>query len=131
MTMDHDKKIKSSGGIAVLDKVRSICSLLPEVEEKVDSFGHTSFRVNDKPFIMMGENEEGPSMAIKTAPATQEILLHQEGYVKTPYIGQHGWVSLRAVESSDWNEIEALITEAYGRTAPKRLTKAILQKQSR
>jgi hypothetical protein len=62
--MEHDKKIKSLEGIKVLEKVRDVCAGFPEVEEKVDSFGHTSFRVKNKPFVMMGENEEGTSLAI-------------------------------------------------------------------
>ncbi|SDO02616.1 hypothetical protein SAMN04487897_107120 [Paenibacillus sp. yr247] len=44
-------------GLELLSKVRTFCSELPEVEEKVDGFGHTTFRVKDKPFVMMGETD--------------------------------------------------------------------------
>ncbi|MGB8956403.1 MAG: MmcQ/YjbR family DNA-binding protein [Tumebacillaceae bacterium] len=109
----------------MLATVRKICMRLPEVAEQVDSFGHISFRVKDKPFVMMGDNESGYSLAIKTLPTTQEILLQQDRFSKTPYIGQHGWVSLNKSEQPDWKEIEELIIEGYLRSAPKRLVKLV------
>ncbi|MEC0208434.1 MmcQ/YjbR family DNA-binding protein [Paenibacillus ehimensis] len=127
MQQDQTKTVKSEGGLQLLDKVRTYCIGLPEVAEQVDSFGHTSFRVNDKPFVMLGEHGEDGSLAIKTSPATQEILLQQDQteYFKTPYIGQHGWVSIRFANRADWQEIEELIQEAYLRTAPKRLIRLL------
>jgi len=126
--MEH-KRLKSEMAFAMRDLVRALCAGLPEVEEKIDSFGHTSFRVNDKPFVMMGENEGGggASIAFKTAPSTQEALLEQEAdkYFKTPYIGHHGWVSLRLGMPVERQEIEGLLLEGYRRTAPKRLLKLL------
>ncbi|MCX7570245.1 MmcQ/YjbR family DNA-binding protein [Tumebacillus sp. DT12] len=113
----------------MLAKVREICMRLPEVAEAVDKFGHTSFRVKDKPFVIMGEQENegesGLSLAIKTLPTTQELLLQQEGYFKTPYIGQHGWTSLVTAGEPDWAEVEGYLYEAYLRTAPKSLAKLV------
>lgn len=125
--MNQEKMITSEHGLRLVDKVRTICSRYPEVTEKIDGFGHTSFRVNDKPFVMMGEKEDIPSLSIKTAPATQEFLLQQEesNYMKTPYIGHHGWVSLRNITDMNWKEVEDLIEEGYSRTAPKRLLRLL------
>jgi predicted DNA-binding protein (MmcQ/YjbR family) len=123
--MAHEKIIKSARGLEILEKVRKICMDFPEVSEKVDSFGHTSFRVMDKPFVMMGENDADSSLAIKTLKTTQEFLLHKEGYFKTPYIGHHGWVSLWTTDELDWSGVADLIKEGYMRTAPKRLTKLL------
>ncbi|WP_257348435.1 MmcQ/YjbR family DNA-binding protein [Pseudalkalibacillus decolorationis] len=120
--MEHDKRIQSEKGQQLLKRVRQICVQYPEIEEKVDSFGHTSFRVKDKPFVMLGENNNDPSIAIKTLKTTQEILLQQEGYKKTPYIGQHGWTTFDT-DSLNWDEIEDYILEGYLRTAPKGLVK--------
>lgn len=124
-----NSQIKTARGLELLEKARKICTKYPEVEEKIDSFGHTSFRVKDKPFVMMGESEESSSLSIKTSPATQEILLQQgDRFSKTPYIGHHGWVSVRHSDLIDWEEIEGLMHEGYLRTAPKRLVKEILTK---
>jgi predicted DNA-binding protein (MmcQ/YjbR family) len=127
--MSDEKRVQSDRGLEILATVRDICMRLPEVSEHVDAFGHISFRVTDKPFVMMGENEEGTSLAIKTLPTTQEFLLQQEGYFKTPYIGRHGWVSLRTTGQLDWEAIRELILEGYLRTAPKRLAKLLNQAQ--
>ncbi|MFD0695111.1 MmcQ/YjbR family DNA-binding protein [Paenibacillus sp. GCM10027628] len=110
-------------GLELLEKVRTFCIKLPQVEEKVDGFGHTTFRVKDKPFVMLGEHEGNPSMALKTNLTTQEFLLQQEGtpYSKTAYIGHHGWVSIQDTERVAWSEIEDLLVEGYARTAPKKL----------
>ncbi|NMH68896.1 MmcQ/YjbR family DNA-binding protein [Bacillus sp. RO3] len=103
----------------LVDDIRSLCTTYPEVHEHIDGFGHTSFRVKDKPFVIIGE-ENNVSLSIKTLPTTQEILLEQPGYTKAPYIGRHGWV-LVDVQEAGWKAIEALIQEGYLRVAPKKL----------
>ncbi len=123
--MKHDKKIKSKQGIEMLESVRSICGSLPEVEEIIDGFGHTTFKVNGKSFIMMGENEEGTGLSFKSDRENQQFLLHLGRFSKTPYIGHHGWVSIKKDEPIDWNELGELLKEAYLRAAPKRLSKQL------
>ncbi|WP_408009760.1 MmcQ/YjbR family DNA-binding protein [Pseudalkalibacillus sp. A8] len=104
------------------EKIKEICHRFPMVEEKVDGFGHTSFRVKDKPFVILGEDETNPSLTIKTLKTTQEGLIQQTGYKKSPYIGQHGWTTF-PLESMDWKAVEDYLLEAYFRTAPKSVIK--------
>ena len=124
--MKHDKVIKSAQGMEVLTRVRQICGSWPEVEEIIDGFGHTTFKVNGKSFIIMGENEGNASLSFKSNREIQEILLQQGRFYKTPYIGHHGWVSIKTEEQIDWNELSELIKEAYLRAAPKRVVKQFL-----
>ncbi|WP_272943480.1 MmcQ/YjbR family DNA-binding protein [Paenibacillus sp. OSY-SE] len=63
------------------------------------------FKVNGKSFVMMGENEEGSGLSFKSDRETQEILLQQGRFFKTPYIGHHGWVSVKAIEPLEWGEL--------------------------
>ena len=125
--MSHDVNLKSESGLDMLCRVREIIASLPEAVEAIDGFGHTSFRVNGKTFVILGESEQGDaSISIKTAKTTQQFLLLQEGkFYKTPYIGQHGWVSLRHAEEDDWREVGELIREGYSLSAPKRLLKLL------
>jgi hypothetical protein len=37
--------------------------------------------------VLLGEKEDTMSLAIKTHPETEEILLQLEGLFKTPYFG--------------------------------------------
>jgi predicted DNA-binding protein (MmcQ/YjbR family) len=125
--LEHDKSMKSKQGIEMLENVRRICRELPEVEEMIDGFGHTTFKVKGKSFIIMGENEEGAGLSFKSDRETQEILLQQNRYIKTPYIGHHGWVSTKPGEPLDWDELGPLLKEAYLRAAPKRLVKQMMK----
>lgn len=127
MSAEH---VLSEAGVALLEQLRRLIEELPEVDVHIDGFGHRSFRIKDKPFMIMGENEGGGKLgfSVKATHEMQEILLQQGRYTKTPYIGQHGWVSVKDVETVDWDEVRQLLTEAYLRVAPKRLTKALLQK---
>jgi predicted DNA-binding protein (MmcQ/YjbR family) len=126
--MNHDKRIHSIEGNELLSKVRAMATQFPEVTEAVDKFGHTSFRIKDKPFIMMGETGEGASLAIKTLKTTQHLLLEQKDrFFKTQYIGQHGWISLFTNQDLNWDEIGGYIKEAYLQTAPKRLSRKVME----
>ncbi|MFB9328234.1 MmcQ/YjbR family DNA-binding protein [Paenibacillus aurantiacus] len=116
----------SFDGQEMLDHVRRACAGLPEAEESVDGFGHTVMKVRGKTFIMMNPNEETPGLSIKSDKEQQYLLLQQGGYVRTPYIGQHGWVSLDRAAEPDWDEVAGLIRTAYLLAAPKRLAKAVL-----
>ncbi|WP_284036509.1 MmcQ/YjbR family DNA-binding protein [Neobacillus sp. 114] len=123
--MAHNRQITSKLGLDAENQIREICKALPEVVEQVDGFGHTSFRVKDKPFVMLGENEGVVSISVKTLPTTQEFLLQQPGYSKTPHIGQHGWTSFQAKQDLNWEEIRGYIFEGYLRAAPKSLAKLV------
>ena len=107
----------------MLDNVRTICLALPEAVEVIDGFGHNTYKVNGKSFVISGESEKGFSLSFKSDRETQELLLQKEHYYKTPYIGQHGWVSMQNPNGEDWEELSDLIQEAYLRAAPKRLVK--------
>ncbi|MDN4095002.1 MmcQ/YjbR family DNA-binding protein [Brevibacillus agri] len=120
------ERISSKEGLAMEAAVRKLAVRLPEVTEQVDGFGHTSFRVSDKPFVIMGEGgADGPALSFKVLKTTQEILLAQEHFYKTPYIGQHGWVSIRAQHIADYDMLADYLLEGYLCAAPKRLVKQV------
>lgn len=104
---------------------------LPEAVEHIDGFGHTTFQINGKSFVRLGESGEGTSLSFKSDRETQVLLLQNEQFFKTPYIGQHGWVSIRNPRDEDWSELIELIQEAYLRAAPKRLVKAWISAHKR
>ena len=107
----------------MLENVRNICLALPEAVEIIDGFGHNTFKINGKSFVISGESEKGFSLSFKSDRETQALLLQKEYFFKTPYIGHHGWVSIVNPESENWVELTDLIQEAYLRAAPKRLVK--------
>jgi hypothetical protein len=42
-----------------------------------------------------------------------------------PYVGHHGWLGVRLDIDVDWDEVAAIITEAYCKVAPKRLVQQL------
>ena len=100
-------------------------AVLSEATEAVDKFGHTSFRVRDKSFVMVGDGKVEGSLAIKSEPHAQTHLIEHRGFKRTPYIGQHGWVSVPGLPPDDWSEIEGLVIDAYLLAAPKSLAQKL------
>ena len=94
---------------------------LPGTHEAVDGFGHTSFRVRDKPFAMMGSSRL--MLALKADPATQDVLIRTGRWERTPYIGQHGWVTAADCDDLDWAAIQELVEDGWRLAAPKRLVR--------
>lgn len=130
MAYESEHVLVSETALAVRDRIRRICAELPEAVEKIDGFGHTTFRVKDKSFVMMGEGEKGGggNCFFKSDKETQQLLVQKGPYIRAPYIGQHGWVLIRNGEIADWDEFDNLIKEAYLRAAPKRLVQQYLNR---
>jgi predicted DNA-binding protein (MmcQ/YjbR family) len=110
----------------VFSRLERICARLPETETALDKFGHTSYRIANKPFVILGEDQGKPSLSVKADLATQDVLVRGGQYYRTPYVGQHGWVTLRDDIAANWDEVEGLIRDAYKRVAPKRLVDHLL-----
>jgi len=115
--------MKSKDTAGMLENLRNICLALPEAVELIDGFGHNTFKINGKSFVISGERDAGFNLSFKSDRETQELLLQKEHFFKTPYIGHHGWVSIQNPQKADWDELTDLIQEAYLRAAPKRLVK--------
>jgi predicted DNA-binding protein (MmcQ/YjbR family) len=119
--MDKDRE-RSKHELAIIAKVKKIAARLPEVDIVIDGFGHTTFKVAKKPFVMIGGGDDGRgSLSVKADPDTQAALIKRGPWVRTPYIGQHGWVTLMGDVKYDWEQIEDLVTDAFQRVAPARL----------
>jgi predicted DNA-binding protein (MmcQ/YjbR family) len=78
-------------------------------------------------FCVLDEYRGGTAIAVKVGIAAQGIFLEDPRFYRTPYIGKHGWISLRADSTGpaaeiDWEEVEELIKGSYelAARAPKR-----------
>ena len=123
--MRHPDSLDSPAGRKLLKALRKVCAPLPEVVDEIDGFGHTAFRVGKKSFVIAGMGERGTAISIKSDPANQGLLVNRGPYYRTPYIGQHGWVSVDDPLAQDWAEIAELIVDGYRLAAPKRLAKLL------
>jgi len=63
---------------------------------------------------VLDEYKGEKAIAVKVVKAAQGIFLNESRFYMTPYVGKHGWVSLRISESLfDWEEIEGLVKGSY------------------
>lgn len=123
--MAHPPLLDSPEGERLLASLRGAVARLPEVTEEVDGFGHTTFKVRKKSFLIAGMGEDGASISIKADLPSQALLVRRGPFYRTPYIGQHGWVSLDDPLDHDADEVDALIEDGWRLAAPKRLVRTL------
>src|SRR5689334_13861076 len=79
---------------ALLTRLRRICSRLPDSAETV-TFGHPTFQVARKTFAVLEQYKGELGLALKVEMELQDVFLKDQRFYRTPYIGKHGWVTLR------------------------------------
>jgi len=96
----------------ILVKLREICLALPKTSETT-TFGHPTFQVGTKTFTVLETYKGELSICVKVGKNMQPVFLEDTRFYRTPYVGQHGWVSLRARTKLNWNEIGELVRGSY------------------
>ncbi len=93
----------------ILTKLREICLSLPGASETV-TFGHPTFQAGKmKTFAVLERYKGELSISFKVGKSAQPVFLRDPRFFKTPYVGQHGWVSLRVNGGKlNWIEIADL-----------------------
>ena len=103
--------------------LRELALALPETEEKLTWEVHPTFRVRDKIFAILSEDEK--SVRVKATKQAQEALVGSEPrtFFVPSYVGRHGWVGIN-LDRVDAVELEELLEEAWRLTAPKKMVRA-------
>jgi predicted DNA-binding protein (MmcQ/YjbR family) len=108
---------------AVLKKLRAICLRLPAATEGV-TFGHPTFRIDGKMFAVLEEYKAELGICVKVGTLLQGVFLDDARFFRTPYIGKHGWVTLRVYAARlNWSEIRELVKGSYRLVAPAKSDK--------
>jgi hypothetical protein len=125
--LGHVHRPVSKAEQAILDRLKRLTTRLPDVIIERDGFGHSVLKVGKRSFVIVGEGEDGrPGLSIKTDSVTQDLLVRQGTFERTPYIGQHGWVTARGKAADlPWAAIDGLVEDAWRAVAPKRLLKRL------
>src|SRR5262245_554869 len=79
---------------AMVTRLRKLCSQLPSATETV-TFGHPTFQINGKTFAVFEQYKGELGLALKVEKELQPVFLKDPRFYLTPYIGKHGWVTLR------------------------------------
>jgi predicted DNA-binding protein (MmcQ/YjbR family) len=105
----------------VLTRLRKICLALPEAYETT-SFGHPTFRAgrSGRKTFAVFENYRGEdTICVKATMEDQALLVLDPRFFVAPYIGKHGWTSMRTAGAIEWGEVEDLVRESYRLVATK------------
>ena len=108
--------------------VRELCLGLPETTEKATwgddvNPGHPTFRVRDKIFVIMAEDESGGS--IRTTPGEQaELMSAFPGAARfASHVGRFGWIDVDFEGIPD-EVLREVVEGAWARTASKKVAEA-------
>lgn len=101
---------------------QKLCDCLPDAEPYV-MVHHPAFRVGKKPFLILGMNQ-GPTVSINLGAEAQQDLLQDARFSRTPYLGQHGWVTV-AFDELESDELTELVEQSFRRVAGKRRVAAL------
>lgn len=117
----------------VLTRLRRTCLALPEVFETM-SFGHPTFKAGKtaKKIFAVFENYRGEdTICLKATLEDQALLTLDPRFFVAPYIGKHGWTSMRTAGALDWDEVEDLVRESYRLVASKSMLVKLGESPSR
>ena len=125
--MSHPNRPVSEAVQVILDRLKPLTAHLPEVTVRRDGFGHSVLKAGKRSFVIVGEGDgERPTLSIKTDPVTQDLLVRQGRFERTPFIGQHGWVTARGkAPELPWPVIEGLVEDAWRSVATRRLVQKL------
>jgi hypothetical protein len=122
--MAPDASYDADDVAAALAEVRRICDELPGATEKL-SHGSPTFFVK-KSFVMFHDDHHGDGrLALWCAapPGAQGLMVdaEPERFFVPPYVGHRGWLGVRLDVDLDWDEVAAIVVDAYRVVASKRL----------
>ncbi len=111
---------------ALLQGVRSAALALPDTTERTSHSAPTFF-VRRKTFVSFWDNHHDDGRVAIWAsapPGVQEEVVESEPdrFFRPPYVGHRGWIGYRLDPGSvDWDEVTAVVTDAFRTVAPKTL----------
>ena len=116
-----------------LERVRRICSALPETTERL-SHGEPTFFVHNKVFVMFADNHHNDGhiavwLPVPSGLQTTLIETSPETYFRPPYVGVRGWVGIELDRISD-KDLTFHIQVAWELVAPKRLLAKVRTKDN-
>jgi hypothetical protein len=113
-----------------LARLRAICARLPETSERL-SHGAPTFFVREKTTVCTLHDDHhgahGLALWCAAPPGVQETLVEQEParFFRPPYVGHRGWLGVHLDVDPDWDEVRAIVEDAFRTVAPARLVRQL------
>jgi predicted DNA-binding protein (MmcQ/YjbR family) len=104
--------------VAILKRLRRICLAFPGATE-TRTFGHPTFQIERKTFAVLETYKGEQGVCFKVGNLLQDVFLKDLRFFRTPYIGKHGWVTLRVHAAPiNWAEVRELAKGSYQLVGP-------------
>jgi hypothetical protein len=109
----------------ITERIRTLCMALPGVTEKL-SHGEATWWAGARQFVCMRDHHHDDRLALVCAapPGVQHELVELEPtrFYPPPYVGSRGWLGVYLdIADVDWDEVAAIIGDAYRVIAPPKL----------
>lgn len=111
-------------------RLRAICQALPEVTERI-SHGAVTFFVRGKRTVAyLTDDHHGDgrlALVCPAPPGVQDEVLRADPdrFFRPAYVGHRGWIGLRLDVEVDWDEVAAVVEDAYRCVAPRTLVREL------
>lgn len=108
-----------------VEQLRSLCLTFPEVSER-QSHGEPAWFIREKKLFVIGaDHHHDDRIAFWCAAplGAQETLVDAspDRFFRPPYVGHRGWLGVYLDMPLDWDEIAAIVEDAYRTVAPRKL----------
>ncbi len=107
-----------------LPRLREICLSLPEATEKISHGSPAWFvRKGFANYVPYHHGSEHLAFWCAAPPGVQQELVAEEPgrFFRPPYVGHRGWLGVVLDDTTDWEEVAEIVTDAYRTVAPKKL----------
>lgn len=106
-----------------LGRLRALCDAHPGVTERA-SHGEPTWFVNGRTFVTYADHHHDERVAFWSAApdGVQESLVEAapDRFFRPPYVGQRGWLGVWLDVPVDWDEVAAIVADAYRQVASTR-----------
>jgi predicted DNA-binding protein (MmcQ/YjbR family) len=107
-----------------LQRLRQLCLALPGTTERL-SHGEPAWFIRDKKlFLTYANHHHDDRLAFWAAatPGAQDVLVASDPqrFFRPPYVGHRGWLGVYLDVPVDWDEVAAIVGDAYRVIAERR-----------
>ena len=122
----HPIRRLSTADQRLVGRIRKLCMVLPEANERVSHGEPTWIAGKGKVFAMIdGHHHNSPHLSVWLPQplGAQEGLIDAdpERFFRPPYVGVSGWVGVVLDTKPDWGVVAGLVRDAYLQVATKKL----------
>jgi hypothetical protein len=103
-------------------ELQRLALALPEATEEITWEVDVTWRVRGKIFAISGPESAHVSVKASKEEQAELVAARPEVFAVAPYVGRFGWVTV-TLSIVDAAELGELLTEAWRRTAPKKLVR--------